>query len=228
METELARIAERARQNKKFKFQTLAHLINEETLIAAHENMDGKKAPGIDGVTKTSYSENLKANIADLVDRMKRQAYKPQTVRRVFIPKPGSDKMRPLGVPAYEDKLVQAVIVRILNAIYEQDFLGFSYGFRPGRCAHDALKHLNNLIGEQRVNYIVDADIKGFFDHVDHIWTMEFLKERIADTSLLRLIAQFLKAGVMEAGIKYDAPEGTPQGGLCKEIRYAKQTSQSL
>ncbi len=109
-------------------------------------------------------------------------------------------------------------MVRILNAIYEQDFLGFSYGFRPGRSAHDALKHLNNVIEEQRINYIVDADIKGFFDHVDHTWLMKFLKERIADPNMLRLITRFLKAGVIEAGIKYDTPEGTPQGGVISPL----------
>lgn len=218
METELARIAERARKDPKFRFQTLVHYINERTLTAAHENMDGRKAVGVDGVSKASYGENLEANIADLVARMKRQAYKPKVVRRVFIPKPGSTKKRPLGIPAYEDKLVQAVMVKILNAIYEQEFLGFSYGFRPGRSAHDALKHLNNIIEEQRVNYIVDADIKGFFDHVDHDWMMKFLKERIEDPNMLRLIVRFLKAGVMEAGIEYDTPEGTPQGGVISPL----------
>lgn len=218
METQLARIAERARGNPKYKFMTLIHLINEDTLIAAHNQMATRKAPGVDGVTRTGYGENLAENIRNLMTRMKKQAYKPQEVRRVRIPKPGTDKTRPLGIPAYEDKLVQAAAAQILNAIYEQDFLGFSYGFRPQRSAHDALKHLNKLIEDHRVNYIVDADIKGFFDHVDHKWLMEFLKERIADTNMLRLIHRFLRAGVIEAGIRYDTPEGTPQGGVISPI----------
>lgn len=218
METQLARIAEKARENPKYKFMTLIHLINEETLSAAHNQMAVRKAPGVDGVTRAGYGEELEGNIRDLVVRMKKQAYKPQKVRRVHIPKPGTDQTRPLGIPAYEDKLVQAVAAQILNAIYEQDFMGFSYGFRPKRNAHDALKHLNKLIEGHRVNYIVDADIKGFFDHVDHHWIMEILRERIADTNLLRLIHRFLKAGVIEAGIRYDTPEGTPQGGVISPI----------
>ncbi len=131
METQLARIAERARENPKYKFMTLIHLINEDTLSAAHNQMAARKAPGVDGVTRKDYGENLEENIKNLVSRMKKQAYKPQEVRRVRIPKPGTDKTRPLGIPAYEDKLVQAVAAQILNAIYEQDFMGFSYGFRP-------------------------------------------------------------------------------------------------
>ena len=145
METELARIAERARKDPKFRFQTLVHYINERTLTAAHENMDGRKAVGVDGVSKASYGENLEANIADLVARMKRQAYKPKVVRRVFIPKPGSTKKRPLGIPAYEDKLVQAVMVKILSAIYEQEFLGFFLWIPAGaecsRCPETPEQH---------------------------------------------------------------------------------------
>ena len=218
METQLARIAERARENPKYKFMTLIHLINEDTLSAAHNQMAARKAPGVDGVTRKDYGENLEENIKNLVSRMKKQAYKPQEVRRVRIPKPGTDKTRPLGIPAYEDKLVQAVAAQILNAIYEQDFMGFSYGFRPKRSAHDALKHLNKLIEDHRVNYIVDADIKGFFDHVDHTWVMEFLKERIADTNMLRLIYRFLRAGVIEAGVRYDTPEGCKRSSILEKF----------
>jgi hypothetical protein len=169
-------------------------------------------------VTKEEYEANLDDNLADLVVRMKSQAYKPQPVRRVYIPKPGTDKKRPLGIPAYEDKLVQAALSEILNAIYEADFLDCSYGFRPGRGCHDALGALAGIIEREPVNYIVDADIKGFFDHVDHEWLMKFLEVRIADRNLLRIIARFLKAGMMEAGIRYDTPEGTPQGGSCSPI----------
>ena len=218
METGLVRIAEIARQNPKERFTALIHHINQETLIECHQMVSGSKASGVDQVTKQAYGENLEANIADLIGRMKRQAYKPQPVRRVYIPKEGSNKMRPLGIPSYEDKLVQKGLARILNTIYEQDFLDCSFGFRPGRGCHDALKVLNHIIERKKVNYIVDADIRGFFDHVDHEWLMKFLELRIADPNLLRLIKRFLKAGVMEAGIVYDTPEGTPQGGLISPI----------
>jgi RNA-directed DNA polymerase len=218
METGLVRIAEIARQNPKERFTALIHHINQETLIECHQMVSGSKASGVDQVTKQAYGENLEANIADLIGRMKRQAYKPQPVRRVYIPKEGSNKMRPLGIPSYEDKLVQKGLARILNTIYEQDFLDCSFGFRPGRGCHDALKVLNHIIERKKVNYIVDADIRGFFDHVDHEWLMKFLELRIVDPNLLRLIKRFLKAGVMEAGIVYDTPEGTPQGGLISPI----------
>jgi RNA-directed DNA polymerase len=196
----------------------LIHHINHETLKECHLEISGSKASGVDQVTKQAYEENLEANIADLIGRMKRQAYKPQPVRRVYIPKEGSNKRRPLGIPSYEDKLVQKGLARILNTIYEQDFLDCSFGFRPGRGCHDALKVLNHIIERKKVNYIVDADIRGFFDHVDHEWMMKFLELRIADPNLLRLIKRFLKAGVMEAGIVYDTPKGTPQGGIVSPI----------
>lgn len=218
METKLTRIAEKAKRDPGLKFTTLVHLINEETLMAAHKSMPKRKAPGIDGVSKAEYEEDLEANIKDLVARMKRQAYKPQAARRTYIPKPGSSKMRPLGIPAYEDKLVQAVMARILNAIYEQDFLDCSYGFRPNRNCHDALKALNAIIENRPINYIVDADIKGFFDNVDHSWLMECLKLRIADPNMIRLIVRFLKAGIIEAGVSYDTSQGTPQGGVVSPI----------
>lgn len=218
METKLTGIAEKAKNNPELKFTTLVHLINEETLIKAHKSMPKKKASGIDGVSKAEYEENLEANVEDLVARMKKQAYKPQAARRAYIPKPGSNKMRPLGIPAYEDKLVQAVMARILNAIYEQVFLDCSYGFRPGRNCHDALKALNAIIENRPINYIVDADIKGFFDNVDHEWMMECLKLRIADPNMLRLIVRFLKAGIIEAGVSYNTPQGTPQGGVVSPI----------
>ncbi|MDD4550190.1 MAG: reverse transcriptase domain-containing protein [Syntrophomonadaceae bacterium] len=218
METQLTRIAEQARENPELRFTTLVHHINKQSLMAAHADMQKRKTTGVDGVSWATYDQNLEANLDDLVARMKRQAYKPQPVKRVFIPKPGSDKKRPLGIPAYEDKLVQNVVASLVNAIYEQDFLGFSYGFRPGRSVHDALKSLNGIIEKRPINYIVDADIKGFFDHVDQKWLIKFLELRIADPNMIRLIVRFLKAGVVEAGIKYDTPEGTPQGGVCSPI----------
>ena len=218
MATGLDRIADIAKARPKERFTTLAHLINAHSLKACHWWSDGKKATGVDRVTKEEYEANLDDNLADLVARMKKQAYKPQPVRRVYIPKPGTSKQRPLGIPAYEDKLVQAVLAEILNAIYEADFLDCSYGFRPGRGCHNALATLAAIIEREPVNYIVDADIKGFFDHVDHDWLMKFLGVRIADQNLLRIIARFLKAGVLEAGIRYDTPVGTPQGGVVSPI----------
>lgn len=218
METELVRIAEAARKRPEEKFTSLIHLINEESVQECHKRMIKNKAAGIDDVTKEEYEQNLESNAKDLIARMKRQAYKPQAARRVYIPKPGTDKKRPLGIPAYEDKLVQGVLSKILNAIYEQDFLECSFGFRPNRGCHDALKVLNRIVNMKEIEYVVDADIKGFFDHVDHKWMMEFLGHRIADTNLLRLITRFLKAGIVEAGIRYDTPEGTPQGGVCSPI----------
>ena len=218
METKLARIAEAARMRPDEKFTSLAHLINEETIIECHREMNNKKAAGVDEVTKEEYEANLEDNVKDLINRMKRQAYKPQPVRRVYIPKPGSDKKRPLGIPAYEDKLVQAAMAKILNAIYEQDFIDCSFGFRPNRGCHDALKVLDKILDKKEINYVVDADIKGFFDHVDHEWMMKFLQHRIADTNIIRVISRFLRSGIIEAGVNYDTPEGTPQGGCCSPI----------
>ena len=218
MATGLERIAEIAKAKPKERFTALAHLINVDSLKACHWWMDGKKATGADKVTKEEYEMNLDNNLTDLVARMKRQAYKPQPARRVYIPKPGTDKKRPLGIMTYEDKLVQAVLAEILNAIYEADFLDCSHGFRPKRDCHGALAALAGIIEREPVNYIVDADIKGFFDHIDHEWLMKFLEVRIADPNILRLIARFLKAGMMEAGIKYDTPEGAPQGGVASPI----------
>lgn len=218
METKLARITEIAKEKQEEKFTSLVHLINRDMLTDCHRQLEGRKASGVDEVTKRQYSKNLEDNIEDLLKRMKRHAYKPQPVRRVYIEKPGTTKMRPLGIPAYEDKLVQLALSKILNAIYEADFHDSSFGFRPGRGSHDALKVLNHIIERRNVNFIVDADIKGFFDHVDHEWLMKFLRHRIVDPNILRLIVRFLKAGAMEAGMIYDTPEGTPQGGVISPI----------
>ena len=214
VETYLAKIAKVAREKPEEKLTSLVHFINVDTLRAAHYGQDGRKAVGVDAVTKAEYEENLEANLADLVKRMKRQAYKPQPVRRAYIRKEGTDKLRPLGIPAYEDKLVQSVLADILSGIYEEIFLPFSYGFRPNRSCLLALQVLNQIIEKRKVHYVVDADIKGFFDNVDHEWLMKFLKHRIADVNLLRLIQRFLRAGVMEDGRRHETMSGTPQGGL--------------
>lgn len=218
MLTKLAGIAKVARERPQEKFTSLAHLINEEMLIICHNEMDGKKATGIDAITKQVYGENLEPNLKDLVQRMKRHAYRPQPVRRVYIPKPGTSEQRPLGIPAYEDKLVQAALAKIFTAIYEQEFLDSSFGFRPNRSCHDAIKVLNAMLMKRPINHIVDVDIKGFFNHVNHDWMIKFIEHRIQDPNIIRLIKRFLKAGILEEGIKYDTTEGTPQGGIISPI----------
>lgn len=218
METKLERIAKVAKSKPNEKFTSLIHLINKETLVKSHNEMKAKKASGVDEITKELYDNNLLENIDSLIARMKKQAYKPQPGKRVYISKPGTKDKRPLGIPAYEDKLVQSNLADILNAIYEQDFLECSFGFRPNRGCHDAIKLLDKILNKPNINYVVDTDIKGFFDNVDHEWMMKFLKHRIEDENLLRLISRFLKAGIVEDGIKYDTPKGTPQGGVCSPI----------
>ncbi|MEG6523029.1 group II intron reverse transcriptase/maturase [Desulfotomaculum sp. 1211_IL3151] len=218
METKLAGIARVAKERPQEKFTSLAHLINAETLMQCHFEMKGNKASGVDQVTKEEYESNLDENLQDLVSRMKRQAYRPQPTRRTYIPKPGSDKKRPLGIPAYEDKLVQAALAEILSAIYEQEFLNSSFGFRPNRGCYDALRVLNKIVIKGNINYIVDVDIKGFFDHVNHEWLIKFLEHRISDPNIIRLVKRFLKAGIMEEGKRYETAEGTPQGGLASPI----------
>jgi RNA-directed DNA polymerase len=218
VETNLAKIAKVVREKPGEKLTSLAHFINADTLREAHFGQDGKKAVGVDAVTKAEYEVNLEDNLADLVKRMKRQAYKPQPVRRAYIRKEGTDKLRPLGIPAYEDKLVQSVLADILSTIYEEIFLPFSFGFRPGRGCMLALQVLNHIIEGKAINYVVDADIKGFFDNVNHEWLVKFLQHRIADPSLLRLIQRFLRAGVMEGGVRHETLVGTPQGGLISPV----------
>ena len=213
MGTELERIAEMARKHPGEKLTTLAHHINEDTLKECHRDMDRQKAVGVDGVSWDRYEQNLQDNISGLMQRMRKGAYRPQPVKRVYIPKAGSDKMRPLGIPCHEDKLVQMQVSRILDAVYEQEFLDCSFGFRPDRNCHDALKVLNHVIEKRDINYVVDADIKGFFDNVNHAVLMELLQMRIGDPKLLSLIKRILVAGVMEDGQVKPTEKGVPQGG---------------
>jgi len=217
VETELKRIAEIIERHPDEKLQTLVHLINKETLKYCHQTMDKKKATGIDGISKEEYSVNLEENLENLVLRMKRQAYKPQPVRRAFIPK-DEKNLRPLGIPSYEDKLVQMAMSKIMNEIYETEFKDFSYGFRPNRSCHDALKALNMTLETKKVCYVVDADIKGFFDNVDHKWMIKFLEHRIGDPNFIRLVYRFLRAGIMEDGKYQESDKGTPQGGNMSPI----------
>jgi group II intron reverse transcriptase/maturase len=196
---------------------SLAHLLNEEFLKECFRELKKGKSPGIDGVTIGKYAKNLDKNISDLVVRLKAKQYKPQPVLRVYIPKPNGKK-RPLGIPAVEDKIVQMAIKKILEAIFEQDFIDTSYGFRPNRSGHDALKKLDKIIMNGPVNFVVDMDISKFFDTVDHKRLMECLKQRIVDTSLLRLISRFLKSGIMEEGKYFETEIGTPQGGILSPV----------
>ena len=216
--TKLHRIAEKARKEPLFQFTSLYHLMNEELLRECFKRLRSDAAAGIDRVTKGMYAENLDANLTDLIGRLHRMAYKPQPVRRKYIPKPGSDEQRPLGIPALEDKLVQSGLVRILDAVYEQDFIGDSYGFRPGRSCHSALRALSDTVENNPVNHIVEADIKGFFDHVNQEWLMKFLAHRISDKRIQRMVKRFLKAGVSEDGTIMVSDEGTPQGGVISPL----------
>ena len=180
MATELARIAELSAQNPTMVFTSIAHLINVKLLRECHEKMDGDKAVGIDGVTKEEYGKNLEENLVDLVARMKKRAYKPKPARRVEIPK-DNGKTRPLSIYCYEDKLVQEALRRVLEAVYEPMFYDEMMGFRPGRSCHQALRKLNTMIERNYTNYILDADIKGFFDHLDHGMIIKFVESRIKD-----------------------------------------------
>ena len=202
---------------KGYKPTSLIHLVNKETLKAQHERQKISKASGVDRITKKQYEEHLEENLDKLVERMKKFSYKPLPVRRTYIPKLNG-KLRPLGIPAYEDKLVQGVMADILNEIYECKFLDCSYGFRPNRGCHQAIREINQKIMINKVNYILDADIKGFFDNVDHEWLMKFLANDVGDKKLLRYIKRFLIGGYMEEGKLYTTDKGTPQGGLISPI----------
>lgn len=213
MTTKLQRIAIKASKDKRCKFTSLFHLMDKELLLECFSQLRGSAASGVDNITKEKYANNLNANLDDLVERLHKMAYRPQPVLRVYIPKAGSNKQRPLGIPTLEDKLVQSGLVKILQAIYEQDFIEDSYGFRPNRGCHDALRALSQTVENGTIHYIVEADIKGFFDNIDQKQLIEFIKHRIADKRIIRYIQRFLKSGIQEDG-KYKANEsGVPQGG---------------
>ncbi len=210
--TKLALISERARKEPKYQFTSLAHLLNERFLKECYYSLGRDRASGIDGVSWKEYGKQLDENLNNLVTRMKAKRYKPQPAKRVYIPKNEYEK-RPLGLPALEDKIVQKGISHILEAIYEADFLDCSYGFRPERNCHQAINAVDKTIMTKPINYVIEADIKGYFDNVSHEWMMEFLKVRIKDPSFLLLIRRFLKAGYFEAGKIVATEQGTPQGG---------------
>lgn len=217
METKLNRIKEMSANNPKMVFTSLYHLINEDLLRRCHKEMDGKKATGVDKVTKAEYEVKLDENLEDLVNCLKRKSYKPQPSLRVYIPK-ANGKMRPLGMAAYEDKLVQSALGRILMAVYEPKFRNSMYGFRSGRGCHDAIKDLAIQIEKGKTNYVVDADIKGFFNNIEHERVIELIQYRIADPNMLWLIKKTLTAGVVEDNKWQPTVKGTEQGNLASPV----------
>lgn len=218
MTTRLDRFTQRAQANPRERFTSLMGCLAEPAgLRESFEQLDGRKAAGVDGMRKGEYAQGLDARLTALSDSLRRMGYRPQPVRRVYIPK-GDGRFRPLGIPSFEDKIVQDRLSRILQGLWEPLFRDCSHGFRPGRSAHDALRHLATVITNEGTQWVVEADIKGFFDHVSHDDLMRFLAQRIADPNLLRLIRRFLKAGVMEEGVVRASDEGTPQGGLVSPV----------
>jgi RNA-directed DNA polymerase len=214
----LDRVRQAARQRKKEKFTALLHHVTIDLLRDAFLALKRRAAPGVDGVTWQDYEGSLEGNLQDLHDRVHRGAYRALPVRRRFIPKPGTDKQRPLGIAALEDKVVQRALVAVLNAIYEEDFLGFSYGFRPGRGQHDAMDALAVAICDTPVNWILDADIRSFFDSVSQEWVVRFLQHRVGDERVIRLVRKWLKAGVLDEGEWSVSEEGTPQGAVISPL----------
>jgi group II intron reverse transcriptase/maturase len=213
----LSGVREAARKDSTLKLTALLHHVSEACLTEAFFNLKKWAAVGVDGVTWQAYEQNLEAQIADLHGRLHRGAYRALPSRRVWIPKPDG-RQRPLGIAALEDKIVQQAVLWVLQSIYEQDFLGFSYGFRPGRSQHQALDALSVAITSKRVNWIVDADVEGFFDTLDHAWLIKFLEHRIGDQRILRLIRKWLQAGISEAGTWSETTAGSPQGAVISPL----------
>jgi group II intron reverse transcriptase/maturase len=213
----LDRVRQVARGLKEERFTTLLHHVDVDLLRWAYHALKREAAPGVDGVRWRDYGQDLEARLEDLHARVHRGAYRALPSRRQYIPKPDG-RQRPLGIAALEDKIVQRAVVEVLNAIYEEDFLGFSYGFRPGRGQHDALDALAVAIERRKVNWIVDADIARFFDTIDHAWLIAFVEYRVADRRIVRLIRKWLKAGVMEEGKVRPGEVGTPQGAVISPL----------
>ncbi|TKC88252.1 group II intron reverse transcriptase/maturase, partial [Polyangium fumosum] len=217
MSPELLKVAERAQREPEAKFHSLAHLIDVHALKRAYGRLRKDAAVGVDGITKEQYGEELESQLINLYERLKGKRYRHQPIRRVHIPKENG-KTRPIGISATEDKVVQEALREVLGAIYEQDFLGCSYGFRPARSAHDAIRALNRAVYGREVNWIIEADIQSFFDSVDRTALMEMIKLRVADGSLLRLIGKCLHVGILD-GDEFSKPEvGTAQGSVLSPL----------
>ena len=218
METKLERITQLSKENPDMVFTSIGHLINMDMLKDCHSKMDKNKAVGIDGVTKEEYSQKLEENLTDLLDRLKRKAYHPKPARRVEIPK-DNGKTRPLSIYCYEDKLVQEALRKLLEAVFEPCFYEEMMGFRPNRGCHDALRMLNGQIVGQKTGWVLDADIKSFFDNIDHEWMMKFVGAKIKDPRILRLVRVMLKAGVVKDMGGFEPTEqGSGQGSVCSPI----------
>ena len=213
------------RQVQEIMFQSVNHgrveglmqKVNEATLHEAHLKQKANKAVGIDGIGKEDYAKDFNANVSKLIAHMKKFQYRPKPVRRVYIPK-SNGKRRPLGIPAYEDRLVQYVMAWILTGVYEPRFMNCSYGFRPQRSAHDVVRYIDKAVMQGKVNWVLEADIKGFFDNVDQKILVKFLEHDIADKNFVRYIVRFFKSGIMEEEKYYESDKGTPQGGLISPI----------
>jgi len=202
---------------KYHNVQSLMQYINKDTLMAKHKSLNGNKALGVDKISKDMYDIKAEENIEKLLTTMKSFSYRPNPSRRVYIPKSNGDK-RPLGIPSYQDKIVEGVMADILNEIYEPIFLDCSYGFRPNRDCHQAIMKLDKVIMKEKINWIVEADIKGFFNNVNHEWLIKFLEHTIKDKNFIRYTKRFLKVGIIEENEYYETEKGTPQGGLISPI----------
>ncbi len=219
MATNLTRIGEKARKEPQLVFSSLYHHICDgDNLRACYETLGARKASGVDGVTKDEYGAQLEENLRELSARLKRNGYRPGPKRRSYIPKPGSAKGRPLGISNLEDKIVELAVKRVLEPIFESVFEDSSYGYRPGCNQHKCLDALGRTIQQKRVSHVVEADIKGFFDEVNHAWLIKFLRHKIADKRVVRLIIRMLKSGIMEDGLTRAADKGTPQGSILSPL----------
>jgi len=215
--TKVTMLAARARKIRREPLRTMAHLIDREWLEESWKRLRKGAANGVDAVSADAYSEDLQANLEHLLEKMRSGGYCPPPVKRVYIPKPDG-RRRPLGLPTVEDKLAQRAVSMLLSAVYEQEFLPMSYGFRSGRSAHQAVEGAKAAIAQGKVSWVVDADIRAFFDEMDHRWMMKFVNHRIGDKAILRLISRWLKAGVMEDGKLVKASTGAPQGGVLSPV----------
>ncbi|MHC1725227.1 MAG: group II intron reverse transcriptase/maturase [Syntrophobacteraceae bacterium] len=219
MSTDLTRIGEKARKEPHLVFTTLYHHVTDvDNLRACYDSLEAGKAKGVDGVSKEQYGKDLVPNLEDLSGRLKTMSYRPQPKRRTYVPKPGSAKGRPLGISSFEDKLVELAVKRVLEPIYEEVFEDSSYGYRPNRSSHECLDEMGRIIQQKGVNYVVEADIRSFFDRVNHEWVLKFLAHRIGDPRILRLISRMSKAGIMEDGLVRASEEGTPQGSILSPL----------